>query len=860
MKINKLRLRGFIGIEEGLGLDEIKIDFSDLSGLIAFAGPNGHGKTTILDCMQPYRQMASRNRSLKHQVFLRDSIKELDFEFQGDQYRTLLKIDAESERSEGFIWKNGESLVDGKVTNYDNAINKLLGSSTLFFNSVFCAQNSKKLDKMTTGDLKKLFSEFLRLDLLVEYENTSKQCANLLTSQAEKLEREIKTLKELADIYGEATTKLQDAETDKQRHEQSLAELSNDLKQAETKLADVQIAIQKNEVIKTRIKSLQDSLVLVFKDIKTDREQSQTELDDLRSKYRTIDLEIVGLENLLVNEAKIRKVAERVNMLTKSIGYDRKLLEIAVKDHFATARLVSTKETEKSNRSLAHGKLLGAMENNRDQLMLKIEHTVSQKLSEKEAEKSDIKKIHEKIISAAENNLNHLKIHLKTAKLSAKDLDARDRILTEANEQACESKVCPFIVTALSAQEDIPKIETELAEEVEAIAKMKKAYTDTLKPIDDVIKALREQKAGKKSRIETQFDQELAIEIANIADMKKAYTDILNRINAEIEALSYAESEKKSEKDQLEAKITQSEGELAKIKSLADELPQIDTALTRKTDLEKRKAELTNEGIKIKTMWNGRIANKSTQKKQAEAEVEEAKAKINRDAEHNLPVINKNIMLIKSSIIDRTDKITEISGTILSLEKEIAQKEQAKKDFEVKTKKRAQIINESSEWTYMKNACPATRVLEIDSVAPVVTGYANDLLLSTFGTGETIKIKTLDEETSREIFDILVIRENGKEVLLDDLSGGERVWNLKALGLGITLISKEKSGKNFMCAFADEEDGSLDIDNAQNFVRLYRSFMPAGGFNDFYFISHKPECVAMADHVIKFGDGGITID
>ncbi len=859
MKINKLRLRGFIGIEEGLGLDEIEIDFSDLSGLIAFAGPNGHGKTTILDCMQPYRQMASRNRSLKHQVFLRDSIKELDFEFQGDQYRTLLKIDAESERSEGFIWKNGESLVDGKVTNYDNAINKLLGSSTLFFNSVFCAQNSKKLDKMTTGDLKKLFSEFLRLDFLVEYENTSKQCANLLTSQAEKLEREIKSLKELADIYGEATTKLQDAETDKQRHEQSLAELANDLKQAETKLADVQIAIQKNEVIKTRIKSLQDSLVLIFKDIKTDREQSQTELDDLRSKYRTIDLEIVGLESLLANEAKIRKAAERVNMLAKSIGYDRKLLEIAVKDHFATARLVSTKETEKSNRSLAHGKLLGAMENNRDQLMLKIEHAASQKLSEKEAEKSDIEKIHEKIISAAENNLNHLKIHLKTAKLSAKDLDARDRILTEANEQACESKVCPFIVTALSAQEDIPKIETELAEEVEAIADMKKAYTDTLKPINAAIEALRSQEAGK-SRIETQLDQELAIEVDSIADMKKAYTGTLNRIDAEIEALRESESDKKAEKDQLEAKITESEGELAKIKSLADELPQVDTALTRITDLEKRKAELTDEGIKIRTMWDGRIADKNAQKKQAEAEVEEAKAKINRDAEHNLPIINKNIMLIKSSIIDRTDKITEISGTILSLEKEVAQKEQAKKDFEVKTKKRAQIINESSEWTYMKNACPATRVLEIDSVAPVVTGYANDLLLSTFGTGETIKIKTLDEETSREIFDILVIRENGKEVLLDDLSGGERVWNLKALGLGITLISKEKSGKNFMCAFADEEDGSLDIDNAQNFVRLYRSFMPAGGFNDFYFISHKPECVNMADHVIEFGNGGITID
>ncbi|MCK4821721.1 hypothetical protein KA005_38500, partial [bacterium] len=175
MKILKLRLKGFIGVKEGLGLDEIELDFSGLSGLIAMAGSNGMGKTTILDNMHPYRQLASRSRSLKHHTFLRDSSKEFDFEFHGDQYRTLIKIDAESERSEGFIWKNGESLVDGKVTKYDKAIVKLFGSSTLFFNSVFCAQNSKKLDKMTTGDLKKLFSEFLQLDKLVEYENTSKQ-------------------------------------------------------------------------------------------------------------------------------------------------------------------------------------------------------------------------------------------------------------------------------------------------------------------------------------------------------------------------------------------------------------------------------------------------------------------------------------------------------------------------------------------------------------------------------------------------------------------------------------------------------------------------------------------------------------
>ena len=775
MKINRLRLKGFIGIYKGLGLKELDLDFSDLAGLIALSGPNGSGKTTILDCLQPYRQMASRNRALQHHCYLANSEKVLEFEFNGANYKTLLKIDAESERSEGYIWKDGVSLVDGKVKNYDKVITGLFGSPTLFFNSVFCGQGSKKLNEMTTGDLKKLFSEFLRLDTLVEYENTAKQCNNLLSSKAEKLEREIKPLKELADIYGEAISRLQDAKTDKQRHEQSLAELTNDLKQAETKLADIQAIVQKNELINARITGLQDSLAVIEKDIYDNKKQSQTELTDLRSKYLTVDLEIVELQSLLANEAEIRKAADVCAEMTASIAENKKLLETISKEHLAAVQLTSKKETEKSEYSLSMGKRIGAGENNRDTLSLQIHQ----------------------------------------AKLKTADLDKRDRILAEANEPECKSNACPFITTALSAQKDIPELESKLA------------------------------------------DQNADLKI-----LKKEYSDTLNRINAEIEALRKAESGKKSEKDRLEAKITESEDRLVKVKDLAGELSKVETALTRKNDLEKQKTELTDEGIKIKTTWEKRIAEKEDQKETTEKTIKLIEAEINKDAEHNLPVISNNIDLIKSSITDRANTITELSATILSLEKEVAQKEQAKKDFELKTKEQVRIVNESSEWAYLKNACSANglRALEIDSVAPVISAYANDLLASTFGPLYTVKFRTQDEETGREILDIIVIREDGSEVLLDNLSGGQKVWGLKALRLAMTLIAKEKSGKNFLTALSDEEDGPLDVENAQNFIQLYRAFMGAGGFHDCFYISHKPSCVAMADHVLEFDNGSVKVN
>ena len=288
MKINKLRLKGFIGIKKGLGLDEIEIDFSGLSGLIALSGENGRGKSTVLDCCTPYPRLASRKGALQYHTYGRDAEKELSFEFQGDHYKTLIKIDSESGRSEGYLWKNKneKSEVDGKISNYNKYIVDLFGSPELFFNSVFCAQNSTKLNEMRTGDLKKLFSEFLRLDTLVEYEKTSKQCGDLLTAQAEKLEREAEALKEMVDSYGQVRGSLSAKTGAKAGHEEKLAELTSDLKQAEIKLADIQTDIQKNELIKAKITALQDSLDRIEKEIRADQEQSETELGDLRSKYR----------------------------------------------------------------------------------------------------------------------------------------------------------------------------------------------------------------------------------------------------------------------------------------------------------------------------------------------------------------------------------------------------------------------------------------------------------------------------------------------------------------------------------------------------------------------------------------------
>jgi len=125
----------------------------------------------------------------------------------------------------------------------------LFGSPELFFASVFCSQGSRKLSDMTTGELKKLFGEFLKLEILTQHEDTAKQCTNILSSQSNSIDRELEVLKDLADDYPATRDKLIFLKGTRAGLEQNLLELSKKLEESEAALTTAQSDIQKNELI-----------------------------------------------------------------------------------------------------------------------------------------------------------------------------------------------------------------------------------------------------------------------------------------------------------------------------------------------------------------------------------------------------------------------------------------------------------------------------------------------------------------------------------------------------------------------------------------------------------------------------------
>ena len=760
MKINRLALQGFIGISKGLGLEKLELDLSGLSGLIALSGQNGAGKTSVLESLHPYRTLASRKKALPAHTFLRDSFRELDFDFQGDSYKTKILVDCESGRQEGYVWKNGESMVDGKARNYDSYIENLFGSKDLFFNSIFCAQNSAKMSDLTTGKLKELFAEFLQLEKYVAYENTVKQLLGALVAQVSAYDRQIEAHQKQLSLFGDLEQQFTDAKDSQFTERIALDALEKEISDIAGNIVSVKERLAANAALEDRANDFRTRIQATEKAIETEKADYESRVKGLRESLRECKSDIAGYAAILNDRDRIEAAASK----KKELGSD-------ISGH--------SKEYETLYERLADIRgVIAALD-----------------LEIREAKQP----YHD------ENKIHILEERIRNTEAKTTELGKRD--------PACESNICSFIISGLEAEKALPGMRDEL-----------KIIKDRLENHNQIIKAFVTRKTTE------------------IADRKQEEAATSHRMR------------------DIKAVIEKIQTEYKAVSKLADKIGDIQVAIVRKETSEKRAEELTGKGMKEKDAHENKISILNHELDALKNFLTEITSKIDSMPQQRLKELEVDATLKNSQKQTIIARIADLESTIREAQKNIEQRDMMKGHVRDWATKLETIKKQHSEWTYLRNAVSkdGLRALEIDSVAPSISAYANQILFNTFGPAYSVKLRTQDGE-GRETLDILAIEEDGKETFLDDLSGGERVYALKALRLAMTLISKEKSGKAFSSLLCDEEDGALDDQNAENFIHMYRASMEAGGFDTCFFISHKAQCVALADSVLSFDKGGISI-
>lgn len=398
-----------------------------------------------------------------------------------------------------------------------------------------------------------------------------------------------------------------------------------------------------------------------------------------------------------------------------------------------------------------------------------------------------------------------LEAETKSCREKAKDLEKRD--------PECTSEVCSFIVSALRAEKELPRLEKEL----ESRRKL-------------------------------------------VSEEKERASSLINLLAKQLEELKREYGERQARYENLKREKLDKDKELKIVRALSSKRAKVEVAMSRLADMEKRKQEITAEGIRLKEEGEERFSKIRGELQVLSGEIEKLKKTMESGLEKEKEDAERKKREAEA-VVETTEKqIGQIRQKIATLKQAIADKEKAESDLLRKKAETQKLVTEKSEWIYLRNACSkdGLRALEIDGTAPMISSFANQLLNMSFATNFMVRFRTQDDE-GREVLDIIVVSEDGEEVMLKNLSGGERVWVLKALRLAMTLISKEKSGREFKSLLADEEDGPLSVDNAKSFVELYRATMKLGGMEDCYYVSHKPEAVAMADYRLVFTRGGISI-
>jgi len=200
-RIDRLRLRGAIGIWKKSRKDEIDLDLEALGpGVLAFASPNGAGKTTILENMHPWSSMLTRDGTMKSHFRLKDSCRDLYLtdERSGYRYRALINIraDIDSGTAEYWLYRDsgdGKGFVhlpgiSGRKEQYDEAVAATFGSLALYLKTAFVTQRPSKLGPdlwdATQRERKALIGELMGTDYLDRYRLESKARADTLDDEA----------------------------------------------------------------------------------------------------------------------------------------------------------------------------------------------------------------------------------------------------------------------------------------------------------------------------------------------------------------------------------------------------------------------------------------------------------------------------------------------------------------------------------------------------------------------------------------------------------------------------------------------------------------------------------------------------
>jgi DNA repair protein SbcC/Rad50 len=806
MRPLSLSLQGFIGIMSGQGKPSVEIDLRVIpeeAQLIAFAGINGAGKTTIIDNLHPYRVMPSHAKSptptsfsfYDHIVPGVDAMKDFVFSINGKEYRSTLRmrIAGKSKKQECYLfvkddaggWATYENPRTGlKSTGgadaYDLCVEDLCGKPEIFFSTAFSAQKKKLISAMTTSEVKSLFS--------------SMQGNEGLKALSEKSSEVMKALKAYMLALQAQSAPLNMVAANAPSHARKIREL-------EQIISDRQALLQSCVIEIAAKKSVIDEMDRAVKNQAAISVQRQSLMDQYSGLVDQNKLQLAAFDASQLANKQSR--SEHVQQMT-----------LSVKNKHAYVADLKQRLTG-LQRIISSASLMAARKVELQDLIAKKSDT-RMKIDDHWVDVDRLSKLRAVIAQFRETLTN-----------SKKDAEAVKAILDAAREVAslidkvpCSghafSMSCPLLEQARTEQLKIPTQEAR-------IIRIREGYKSTM---DE----------AKASDLEYQQLEQRAQEREKLHRELQDIEDAITRVREEMKDAPLLDSAH-SEIPVLQAKLHAANLELDQQISELNKLSQSHSSADAHDKLSR------NDFVQILAQQENALM----------VQIDALPAPISSE------VIGQERMHF-DKLSERQQAIAD-SLELLNLElqsftKELTKSEEAQRQIASLEAQASAASLEITQWMLLSKALGNDGIIamSIDDAGPRISRITNQLLEDCYGGRFVIRISTQEATATgvlKEAFEIHVEdTTRGTSTILDFMSGGETVWINECLIRAMALFMDQSSGSRYETLFSDESDGPLDEERKRNFMSMKRAVLARGGYKREYMITHTPELRDMCDAVI----------
>jgi exonuclease SbcC len=802
MRPLSLTLTGFIGIRDGMNRETLTLDFERLTAgaqLVAIVGPNGRGKTTVLDNMTPYATMPSKagadglgNFSYYDEVYLPLNRKELLWEMWGQRYRTQIIIRLNGKRrSEAYLhqlcadtWQPVQlpdgTVSDGRMESYQRCVEDIVGPAATFFSTAFSAQNRRQLAHYRNAEIKVLLADLLGLERVRTKGLQAAETAKLLRSGLSGLQQERRLLQQQIDDIHALSRQLAmpdgTLDTLQCRRQAALAALDEAKNYLATLKAEQAVAatyVNQRQQLNQTLQYLSDRVLAA-------NQQMDEREHDLIAARESMTQHILQRRQ---THAQEHQAATRRHARLLLLTADHRRVTRAVRRLPILARLVEYRSNQAATCRQSHDRYM-QVTSQRALALQKIDG-INREIGE----------------AVCQTRALHQRLSLTS--------------LVPCAGTALQGQ-CQLLEHARSARPIIPQYEHSLRR----LEHARRQQAEVLSQLDAHIAAmpataerlLRAERRLDRTRAKCSVNQQVAARAGEIEQARTSIDDVTQRIHQLAQTVDDETEVEKQEKARIDRELAAITGERARVARSA--------GLEREC-IEQQLSALPMPFDPLRLVQaDQEIAHFMDQFADCEAQLHEATGRQHRLIELQRQLLGQRQML---ALLDARIAHIEEQTTIWSL-------------FA----------------TCLGN--DGVIALAIDDAGPALSMLTNDLLMACYGPRFTVSIRTLLESVkgqSREGFDVIVHDANtGFTKSASKMSGGERVWINECLTRAMALYLAQSNGRRSETLFSDEADGAFDAEHKRMFLAMKRQVMQLGGYQQEFFISHTPELAALADATI----------